>query len=83
MTCFLVTKTTLLTEINQHTLHNSSNYSGYSYFNRVELQNGCLSLGHSNTFIHSTLSGPQDTGQIDEDRLRQNLSLAIMAYIIV
>ena len=28
-----------------------------SYLNRVELQNGCLSLGHSNLFIPSTLSG--------------------------
>ena len=25
--------------------------SGSSYLNRVELQNGCLSLGHANTFI--------------------------------
>ena len=58
--------------------------SGSSYLNRVELQNGCLSLGHSNTFIPSTLSGPNsnpETGQIDEERLRKNLSLAIMAYI--
>ena len=31
--------------------------SGSSYLNRVELQNGCLSLAHSNTFIPSTLAG--------------------------
>ena len=31
--------------------------SGSSFLNRVELQNGCLSLGHSNTFIPSTLGG--------------------------
>ena len=31
--------------------------SGSSYLNRVELQNGCLSLGHANTFIPSTLAG--------------------------
>ena len=31
--------------------------SGSSYLNKVELQNGCLSLGHSNTFIPSTLAG--------------------------
>ena len=31
--------------------------SGSSYLNRVELQNGCLSRGHSNLFIPSTLSG--------------------------
>jgi len=28
--------------------------SGLSFLNRVELQNGCLSLGHANTFIPST-----------------------------
>lgn len=28
---------------------------GASYLNRVELQNGCLSLGHANIFIPSTL----------------------------
>ena len=31
--------------------------SGCSYLNRVELQNGCLSLGHAHTFIPSTLGG--------------------------
>lgn len=31
--------------------------SGCSFLNRVELQNGCLSRGHSNTFIPSTLAG--------------------------
>ena len=31
--------------------------SGDSYLNRVELQNGCLSKGHNNTFILSTLRG--------------------------
>ena len=30
--------------------------SGSSYLNRVELQNGCLSLGHANTFISLYLS---------------------------
>ena len=35
----------------------TSRSSGSSYLNRVELQNGCLSLGHSNTFIPSTLGG--------------------------
>ena len=58
--------------------------SGSSYLNRVELQNGCLSLGHSNTFIPSTLAGvctDQDTGAINEEVLRKNLNLAISAYI--
>ena len=31
--------------------------SGSSYLNRVELHNGCLSLGHASTFIPSTLAG--------------------------
>ncbi len=31
--------------------------SGSSYLNRVELQNGCLSLGHANTVIPSTIAG--------------------------
>ena len=35
----------------------TSRSSGSSNLNRVELQNGCLSLDHSNTFIPSTLGG--------------------------
>ena len=40
-----------------HLAHNkiatlvTSRSSGSSYLNRVELQNGCLSIGHSNAFI--------------------------------
>ena len=33
----------------------TSRSSGSSYLNRVELQNGCLSLAHTNLFILSTL----------------------------
>jgi hypothetical protein len=58
--------------------------SGSSYLNRVELQNGCLALGHANTFIPSTLGGSCvdfDTGNIDEEKVKRNLSLAIDAYI--
>ena len=58
--------------------------SGSSYLNRVELQNGCLSLGHSNTFIPSTLAGlclDPETGVVDNEKLRENLDLAIDAYI--
>ena len=58
--------------------------SGSSYLNRVELQNGCLSLGHSNTFIPSTLAGScinPETGVVDNEKLRENLDLAIDAYI--
>lgn len=31
--------------------------SGFSFLNRVELLNGCLSRGHANLFIPSTLAG--------------------------
>jgi hypothetical protein len=58
--------------------------SGSSYLNRVELQNGCLSLGHANTFIPSTLGGScmdPKTGKVDKQKLEHNLSLAIDAYI--
>lgn len=49
--------------------------SGSSYLNRVELQNGSLSLGHANTFIPSTLSGScldPETGAIDENKTKKN-----------
>ena len=58
--------------------------SGSSYLNRVELQNGCLSLGHANTFIPSTLTGSCEdplTGAIDDEKLRKNLDLAMDVYI--
>ena len=58
--------------------------SGSSFLNRVELQNGCLSLGHSNTFIPSTLAGScvdTDTGAINKQKLKDNMNLAIDAYI--
>ena len=58
--------------------------SGSSYLNRVELQNGCLSRGHANTFIPSTLGGScidPESGLIDEQKLKYNLDLAIEAYI--
>ena len=57
--------------------------SGSSYFNRVELQNGCLSRAHSNTFIPSTLAGSNldQSGSINREKLHENLQLAINAYI--
>ena len=58
--------------------------SGCSYMNRVKLQNGCLSRGHSNTFIPSTIAGTcldPSTGKINEEKVKENLSLAIDAYI--
>ena len=62
----------------------SSRSSGSSYLNRVELQNGCLSLGHGNLFIPSTLGGSvidQATGTVDKDKLRMNMELAMDVYI--
>ena len=58
--------------------------SGSSYLNKVELMNGCIALGHSNTFIPSTLGGScydKDTGGVNQDQLKHNLELAITAYI--
>ena len=56
--------------------------SGSSYLNRVELQNGCLSRGHSNLFIPSTLAGSCiQNGQVDHKFLCKNLDLAIDTYI--
>ena len=62
----------------------STRSSGASYLNRVELQNGCLALGHANLFIPSTLAGSAfspDTGAVDIDRVRANLELATSVYI--
>ena len=56
--------------------------SGSSYLNCVELQNGCMSRGHSNLFIPSTLSGSCiEDGQINNDVLCKNLDMAIDTYI--
>ena len=58
--------------------------SGSSYLNRIELQNGCLSRGHSGTFIPSTLGGScidPDTGNVNDAKLAENMNLAIEAYI--
>ena len=65
-----------------HALLVSSRNSGASFRNRVELQNGCLALAHSNLFIPSTLHG-SCTGEtaLNEDVLRKNLESAIDLYI--
>ena len=58
--------------------------SGSSYLNRVELQNGCLSRGHANLFIPSTLGGScidPLTGHVNKELLSRNHHLAIDAYI--
>ena len=58
--------------------------SGSSFLNRVELQNGCLALGHANLFIPSTLSGsnidPQ-TGKVNMEQYKRNMDLATEVYI--
>lgn len=60
----------------------TTRHSGGSYLNRVEMQNGCLTIAHSNLFIPSTLTGPNITGQgLDYDRLATNLDVAIDVYI--
>jgi hypothetical protein len=57
--------------------------SGSSYLNRVELQNGCLAVAHSNIFIPSTIHSSNfvRSGSIDYDRLEQNLESATDVYI--
>ena len=57
--------------------------SGASYMNRVELQNGCLTIAHSNIFIPSTFHGSclQEGGKIDKEVLHKNLETAIDVYI--
>ena len=60
----------------------STRSSGSSYKNRVELQNGCLSLGHANLFIPSTLNGScMVSGQVNDDILCKNLDSAIDVYL--
>ena len=52
--------------------------------NRVELQNGCLSRGHSNTFLPSTIAGTSlnpSTRKLSKEKVKENLLLAIDAYI--
>ena len=57
--------------------------SGDSFLNRVELQNGCLSKGHSNLFIPSTLGGEpyNEDGQFEPDKHKDNMKKALEMYI--
>ena len=58
--------------------------SGASHLNRVELQNGCLSLAHANVFIPSNLNGScfdPSTGKVDKERLKRNMDTATDIYI--
>ena len=51
-------------------------------FYKVELLNGCISVGHSNVFIPSTLNGPCYTaeGSIDEEKIKLNQDTATDVY---
>lgn len=53
--------------------------SGSSYLNRVELQNGCLAMAHSNIFIPSTIHGLKfgQSVSIDYQQLERNLDSAV------
>ena len=64
----------------------SARNSGSSHLNRVELQNGCLSLGHANLFIPSTIGGSctdlnSTSENIDAIKLAHNMDLATNVYI--
>ena len=72
------------TETLKHVTLVTTRSSGSSYLNRVELQNGCLSLGHANTFIPSTLAGScldSPAGSVNYNKLCENLELAVDVYI--
>ena len=61
----------------------TARFSGGSYLNKVELQNGCLALGHSNVFIPSTINGSNldSNEKLDHEKLKQNLDTATDVYI--
>ena len=61
----------------------TTRFAGGSYLNKVELQNGCLALGHSNLFIPSTINGSNfdSNRKLDTTKLKQNLEAAIDVYI--
>jgi hypothetical protein len=62
----------------------TSRHSGGSNLNRVELQNGCEVKARSNLFIPSTLNGLNcdESGKIDNAKLKKNISDAIDVYIL-
>ena len=61
----------------------TSRYSGGSYLNKVELQNRCLALGHSNVFIPSTIQGSNmdADGKLCYEKLKKNMDAAADVYI--
>ena len=57
-------------------------FSGGSYLSHIELLNGCLTVGHSNVFIPSTILGlNRNTDGIDNEKLQANLDAASDVYI--
>ena len=60
----------------------TTRHSGGSYLNRVEFQNGCLAVAHSNFLILSTPGGPCYTHKgLDKAQVEINLDLAADVYI--
>ena len=61
----------------------TSRSAGQSFLNRVEPQNGCLSLAHSNLFIPSTLNGSNlgPSGKLDCEKHNTTMQLAMDVYI--
>ena len=49
-------------------------------FLKVELQNGCLALAHSNLFIPSTLGVSSDIGKVDKQKYTINMDMATDVY---
>ena len=49
----------------------TSRCSGNSFLNRVELQNGCLALGHANLFILSTIAENRKRGALKAAETRR------------
>ena len=59
----------------------TTRFVGGSYLNKVELQIGCLALGHSNVYIPSTINGLNFVdGELDSEKLIQNLEAAITVH---
>ena len=55
-----------------------------SFLNRVELENGCLALAHTNLFIPFTLNGScfsPETGKVDPERLKKDMDVATDVFI--
>ena len=58
--------------------------SGDSFLNQVELQNGCLTLGHCNLVRPSTLCGDwiSENGEFSGIKYKENMEAALNQYIL-